>query len=162
MNVQRWICLVLIFPVTGCGRAATDADYGSLGLISVSGTVTLDGSPLTNATVRFEAHDRTYSSGVTDSSGHYSLQFNSEQAGVLPGSKVVRISLGTPEDADDSSDRGSESASESQPENSEQRSARATVPLCYNSDSVLTAEVDRTKNRFDFDLRSDCSTKGAK
>ena len=75
----------------GCGGRTT-ADYGSLELGDVGGTVTLDGKPLEGAVVRFYQGETRYSYGQTDADGYYTLRYNSEQAGVSPGEKRVFIS----------------------------------------------------------------------
>jgi hypothetical protein len=153
-------CTALACFLSGCTGSATDADYGSLGLVSVSGTVTLDGAPLAGALVQFETpEDRTYSSGTTDSSGSYTLEFNSERSGVLPGKKIVRI-RGGGGDSDDSSAGTDEEDSDAPA--AESTSAATAVPACYNTDSKLAAEVTSSTTRFDFDLKSDCSTTGPK
>ena len=86
-------CLSLLVIVSGCNQPAAP-DYASLGLAEVSGTIRLDEAPLANAHVIFVAPDETYSFGKTNSSGKYTLMFNSEQPGVLTGEKIVRIQLG--------------------------------------------------------------------
>ncbi len=142
----------------GCGQ--TDPDYGSLGLCSVQGTVTLDGTPLEKALVLFESADGTFSYGLTDASGHYELMFNSRQTGALKGSKIVRIwsSRGNPggseagsggegEDPDAAAD-GTEEGGAAKPAGQER------VPAKYNRQSELTATVDKATETFDFDLRS--------
>ena len=153
---------VLAGLLIGCGGGATDADYGSLGLVSASGTVTLDGSPLAGATVQFEADDQTYSVGATDSNGYYSLQFNSEKSGVIPGRKTVRITTSSGGDSDDSSDGASEKDSDSPAAGDAAKEASTAVPACYNRESKLTVEVTSSGTTFNFDLKSDCSTTGAK
>jgi hypothetical protein len=86
-------CLLALSVGFGC-RQGWEADYSNLGLVEVSGRITLDGTPVTESTVIFECPDKTYSFGTTDAQGNYSLMFNSEQSGALPGPKVVRIQSG--------------------------------------------------------------------
>ena len=114
------------------------ADYGDLGLIEVTGRVTLDGDPLDGALVEFESPDLTASSGRTDRAGEYRLMFNSEQAGCLPGEKTVRISLRASGDEEDP----------------DVESTASVVPQRYNTESQLLATVTREDRRFDFDLKS--------
>ena len=67
----RKSCLVHIagfLLLAGCSHPLA-TDYSKLGLVDVSGRVTLDGDPLAGATVLFEADDQTYSYGRTDASG---------------------------------------------------------------------------------------------
>ncbi|MBI1312314.1 carboxypeptidase regulatory-like domain-containing protein [bacterium] len=138
----RAAMLFLILLLTGCG--GQKPDYGSLNLVDVSGTVTLDGEPLAGAAVLFESKDQSFSYAETDSSGHYLLQFNSEISGVMPGPKTVRIrSTGL------AFEDGSEEPSESDEGDGPER-----VPARYNSASELTVTVSESERRFDFELTS--------
>lgn len=139
--------------VASAGCFGVSTDYSKVDIAQVSGTVTLDGKPLTGVTVLFEAPDKTTAFGTTDSSGSYVLQFNTEKAGVTPGPKVVRIrGGGFGEDAD--------AAEESEEEGAAPAPAAADVPACYNSDSKLQATVESGSQTMNFDLKSDCSVTG--
>ncbi len=146
-------CLLLGL-MAGCGAAIT-TDYSSLNLVSVSGVVTLDGAPVANALVVFEADDLTTASDRTDADGSYTLQFNSEQAGVTAGRKTVRISttgsLGEDVDA---------GAGEEDPDAAPADAAEEAIPECYNRQSQLIVEVTGDTRRLDFDLKGDCTTEG--
>lgn len=148
----RWrLCgtLLAILVLSGCG-GGIHTDYSDLNLKEISGTVRLDGVPIAGAAVLFEAEDKTFSYGTTDASGRYTLQFNSEQSGVLNGPKIVRIgttlSTGDVEGADDA-------------DGSEDGSSGERIPACYNRESVLRVTIDRSTT-LNFDLKSDCSTTG--
>lgn len=131
--------------VSGCGGPLA-TDYSGLGLVEVSGTVTLDGDALPGATVIFEADDQTYSYGTTDGAGRYELMFNSEKSGVLPGPKIVRITMGpVGEESDIEPDEGEDSPAPPPME----------IPARYNTRSELTADVSAERRRFDFDLLTD-------
>lgn len=148
---------VAVFALPGCGGPPT-ADYSKVDLLSVDGTVTLDGSPLANAVILFEDPDTaTFSYALTDSSGGYKLRFDSVMMGCTPGSKIVRVSTtmkipglngaegeGEGEVAGESSEEGDASAPV----------ARATeqVPVHYNRESELRADVGQGSQHFDFDL----------
>lgn len=149
--------VLVTLTAAGCG-SGLDADYSKIGLVPVSGTVTLDGEPLAGAVVFFEARDLTRSYATTDAAGRYQMQFNSEVTGVPPGPKTVRISTAasTGEDADEASE-----------ELEEDPDARPTadqavekVPPCYHRNSTLQVTIDDSRTQYDFDLRSDCSTSG--
>ena len=85
----RYATLVaaLVTVVTGCGRQSGPE------LVGVSGTVTLDGKPLADASITFQPiPEGRPSVGVTDSSGNFTLLFSEDRQGALPGSHLVRIS----------------------------------------------------------------------
>jgi hypothetical protein len=146
--------------LTGC-LESIEPDYGSLGLVSVSGTITLDGDPLSNTVVFFESPDETFSYATTDSNGYYTLKFNSKKEGVIPGQKVVRISttastgesagsMSGMEEDDGEGDEGEEGG----------LSKEERVPTVYNKESQLNVTVPDSSTTFDFDLKSDGSTTG--
>jgi hypothetical protein len=146
-----------LFPAlliwAGC-NAAPSANYDSIELVQVSGYVTLDEQPLPNAVVTFEAEDGQFSYGLTDSSGHYALQFDSEMSGVRPGKKTVRISttrkiLGLNTDAE-----GGEEPSDEEGESVAAVSATERIPAKYNAESTLIADVTAEQTTFDFELQS--------
>lgn len=151
----------LVLLTTGCS-ATNSIDYGKVTLVSVSGTVTLDGQPLPGALVTFENEETgTLSFARTNSSGSYTLQFDSEQDGVTPGKKRVRFStvrtmLGL---RGEEGEEAGEASTESEGKSGEKQEL---VPPCYNGDSTLMIEVTPDSSTFDFDLKSDCSTTGAK
>jgi hypothetical protein len=107
----------------------------------------LDGEPLTDALVLFEAADRSFSYGKTDGDGRYRLMFNSEKSGVSKGTKTVRIwsSLAVPGVEEMDADGDAPIAGPEQPER---------VPASYNVRSTLSASVEQDSHTFDFDLRS--------
>ncbi|WP_044301066.1 hypothetical protein [Rhodopirellula sallentina] len=147
--------------LTGCDTGS-GVDYSSLGLVPVSGEVTLDGEPLGGAVVFFEAPDLTQAYAKTDDQGKYTIKFNSEIEGVQPGSKIVRISTtastgeeGIEEDELEGDDDGSTGRSRS----SKKKSAKPgeLVPPQYNSKSTLTVEITSGNSVVDFHLKSDGS-----
>lgn len=82
------LCTSLV-AVVGCG--------GKFKLAPVSGTVTLDGKPLSDATVSFTpaaaGADSPASSGKTDSAGKYSLKLVADESnGAVLGKHQVTIS----------------------------------------------------------------------
>lgn len=136
-----------LFACVGCGGVRTD--YSKVDLANVRGTVKLEGRSLADAVVLFEAPDQTYSFATTDDAGRYRLLFNSEKPGAMPGPKVVRIRTSG----------GLEEAEETEEEDEPNRAATAKelVPSCYNSQSKLRLTVASGSQRFDFDLKLDCS-----
>ena len=75
-------CLLL----TGCGGDAKAPPLGT-----VTGKVTLDGKPVTNATVNFESANGQVAFGSTDQNGTYELRFRNGLKGAEVGSNKVRI-----------------------------------------------------------------------
>ena len=74
--------LVLLVTLIGCGG---DSDLPDLG--SVTGTVTLDGKPLPNATVEFTPVDGGRPSvAMTEDDGEYELEYTPGNFGATPGS----------------------------------------------------------------------------
>ncbi|MFN5075097.1 MAG: carboxypeptidase-like regulatory domain-containing protein [Planctomyces sp.] len=143
-----------------CGCSVSNSiDYSKVTLAQVSGTVTIDGQPLAGTVITFEdPANGNFSFARTDSSGKYTLQFDSDVDGVTHGKKIVRLSttrniLGL---------RGEESREEGeQPSENGEKAREEAVPDCYNKDSKLTVEVTGSAD-FSFDLKSDCSTTGAR
>lgn len=150
-------CLSLVVIASGCSQQPARPDYENLGLAEVSGTVLLDKKPLPNAHVIFESPDQTYSSGKTNSSGTYTLMFNSEQSGVLPGQKIVRIQLGKISEQVDDEDVGNDETDDENPL-LEAESDSFELPATYHSNSQLTATVAAGKQVINFELESDGST----
>ena len=126
--------LIALF-VTGCGSS----DGPKLG--SVTGSVTLNGLPLSNATVEFiPSGGGRNSIATTDASGAYSLMYTSDAEGAIVGPHTVRITSAVEGVSDEGGDEGGiEARAES-------------VPRKYNDDSTLQVEVKSGSNTHDFDL----------
>lgn len=121
------VLTVLILPA-GCGEDLPD-------LAPVTGTVTLDGKPISGAVVTFDpAAGGVVSHGVTDDSGRFELECTTDTLGAELGEHVVRISY-----------RG-EDPLLAMPE---------VLPARYNTQSKLTAAVtEGEENDFKFELTS--------
>lgn len=119
--------------LAGCGRSDVPE------LAAVSGTVTLNGTPLADAAVQFVPVNGRPSSGRTNSSGEYSLMYNDDADGCLPGPCRVLISTGSAgEENDDGEIVGARNE---------------TVPPQYNVQSMLTFDVKPgTSNEANFEL----------
>jgi len=131
-----------------------------LGLAEVSGTIRLDEKPLANAHVIFESPDKTYSYGKTNSSGKYTLMYNSEQSGGLTGQKIARIQLGRISEQNDGEEAGNDETDGEGP-SLETGSDLSELPATYNCNSQLTATVIAGKQVVNFELNSDGSTTSA-
>lgn len=145
----------VVLLLAGCG-GGVHTNYDDLELKEISGTIKLDGQAVAGAAVLFEAEDKSFSYATTDASGYYELQFNSEQSGVLDGSKIVRI--GTAANTGDAADEGSDDEGTAS-ESAEGGSTGERIPACYNTESVLRVTVN-SSTTMNFDLKSDCSTTG--
>lgn len=122
---------VLLFCAPSCLFGCGASEYS---LAPVSGTVTLDGEPLANATVVFQpktgnatGKNAPGSVGLTSATGSYQLKTIDNEPGAAPGHHRVRIYSYSPESAPiDDRDTG---------ENKER------VPERYNYRSTLMYEV---------------------
>ncbi len=135
-----------IIPLLLAGCAAADG-YAELGLVNVTGEVTLDGSPLAGARVVFESEGGGGSEGVTDSAGKFRLLYDSEHPGCTPGLKKVRITLASANEEGADPDAAAGGSAEG-------ASAIESIPAIYNRDSGLKAEVSATQREFKFGLKS--------
>src|SRR6478735_5999797 len=124
--------------LVGCG--AKDG-YAELGLVEVTGTVTLDGKPLPQAKVTFETEDKRLATGITDAAGHYALMYDSETRGCLPGPKTVRITMGASDVEGGGAAEGSTAGKQS-------------LPARFNTKSELKADVSASQKTINFDLKS--------
>ncbi|QDT02350.1 hypothetical protein K227x_07260 [Rubripirellula lacrimiformis] len=155
--ICHWAVATALMAVVGCGNGL-DTDYSSLGLVPISGQVTIDGQPLAGAVVFFEAADLTQAYATTDDTGHYQLKFNSEVHGVTVGPKIVRISTTA-----STGEVGNELAEDDDDE-APTRRRRPTkkvvdpnerVPAVYNEDSLLKVQVAEQDSTINFRLTSD-------
>jgi len=102
---------------------------GSKNVGRVTGTVTLDGQPLPDALVTFSPMKEGGSSGLgkTDSAGAYSLTYSAGVNGAEIGENRVTISTIT--------------------------QGKEIVPMEYNTQTKLKAEVKAGPNTFDWPLK---------
>ncbi|WP_010585862.1 peptidase associated/transthyretin-like domain-containing protein [Schlesneria paludicola] len=85
--------LTVSLSTIGCG--------GDLKVAPVSGTVTLDGSPLERASVLFEPETGRPSFGVTDVQGRYTLNYSMNERGAEVGPCTVKISTAVQSEEDE-------------------------------------------------------------
>lgn len=126
----------VIWLIAGCLLAAGCSSKD--GLARVTGKVTLNGRPLSDARIEFRpvAVEAAPSSGLTDADGCYELEYTFDTPGAIPGEHVVSIrTSGTYFD-----EQGNEREQEEQ------------LPARYNARSELRRTVEPGKNRIDFDL----------
>lgn len=129
---------VLLAVVTGCGGGGVD------GRLAVSGSVTMNGAPLNDATIEFVPTQPGVSSfgGASIFDGEYRI---AARRGLMPGQYKVMISMaGSAPEPKAEAIPGDSSLVPVAPE---------LIPAKYNSESLLTAEVTPSgENRFDFEL----------
>ncbi len=127
------LCLVIAM-LAGCS-GPEHPDVGR-----VSGTVTLDGQPLAEATVMFQPTQGRASIATTDSAGKYSLTYLDGVSGALLGSHKVIIRTEIPG------------------EDGQPPIAKEKLPKKYHERTELTAEVKKGSNAFNFALTSQAGT----
>ncbi len=146
--------LLLAAVAAGCDQSPR-MNYGAANLVQARGTVKLDGQPLPNAVVTFEApQNGTQSYAMTNSAGQYRLQFDSKMPGVTPGEKLVKISTTRKLLGLNQSEGGGETDPETEPK--ADRSSEL-VPEQYNRKSKLIVEVTPSRTVYDFDLTSNAN-----
>jgi len=122
------LLLLALASLLGCGSRSE--------LASVRGKVLLDGQPLPDAYVVFSpiSHETT-SYGRTDANGSYEMMFTDNEKGAWIGENLVRIST---------ADLGRGGGP----------GPKERVPVVYNQETTLKADVKRGGNSFDFNLKS--------
>lgn len=145
----------------GCSTTP-QADYSQLGLVEISGTLSLDGEPLPRAAIYFYRPDETYSYGITDAAGRYVAMLNSEKSGVIPGEARIEISTVNspiPGGLTNDHETGDGEPFERDPDHPNREKGRGErIPDCYNSKSQLKINITSSDPDLGFNLNSDCST----
>lgn len=152
VRFRQGVCAVpysVLFVAAGAGCGVKDRS----GI--VAGCVTLDGRPLTQASVMFENAELAVARMATlDESGRYTVR-TSDGKGLPAGRYVVRIVPGAPLDSESPT---AATLLGGQGEKLSRDSNRNAIPECYRSASTsgLTAEVESGgRHTVDFALRSD-------
>ena len=105
----------------------------------MTGRVTMDGKPLVGKEIVFAPEgDGRASIGLTDENGEYYLMYTADWEGAMLGKHKVTITTPPPRDP-----------------GPEFEAWRETVPLKYNGETILTAEVKDEDNEFNFNLESE-------
>ena len=115
--------ILLLIALGGCGKTSVSD------VAPVHGRVTLDGQPLPNTSVVFQAAGRSLSGGFTDEKGDYELIYKRGVKGAVVGSNQVTIL-----------------------EDTQKTHAPQRVPPRYNQNSELQEEVKPGDNEINFDL----------
>ncbi len=132
-SAGSWLAAALLLvALIGCG--------GRSDLGRVTGTVTLDGKPLSDAMVVFTPMTGGRpGAGLTDAQGKYEIIHDRSDKGAVFGEHVVEISTGD----------------ELSNEDDTVTTIPERVPAKYNSASELRATVEAGANVFDFALTSE-------
>jgi len=135
--LQFSLCALLLFC---CGCPAPNGDIGT-----VEGIITLDGEPVSQASVMFFPSAGRASIGKTDETGRYTLIYTRSTDGAVIGTHKVTIS--TEAKADDG--YGNEEAAV--------EARKEIIPQKYidRKKTDLTATVEPGSNTFNFDLKSE-------
>lgn len=162
---MRFFFLALMLLLAGCGGSEFE-------MVSVSGTITLDGEPLEGAEVVFapmeikkQAIVGPASIGLTDANGKYSLKTTKGVEGAMVTNHTVAVSFGEIDEAAISAavDKVVE-ANLSMPEaqvkalerkTRREMSPKKKIPESYNRKSILKIEITEPTQDADFDLKSD-------
>jgi hypothetical protein len=128
------LCLTGLPALTGCSSGSSAPPLGD-----VTGKITLNGTPLPDATVEFQPAQGRPSMGVTNAQGEYRLSYTGSEKGALPGQHTVRITTARSQ----SGGEGGQPLIEARPE---------LVPETYNDQTTLTADVKAGSNVIDFPL----------
>lgn len=132
--------LCLLTSIPGCGGGPDDTpDLGS-----VSGTIKVDGQPKADLQVQFQPDEGRPSTGKTDDSGGYTLQYSMDEDGAKVGKGLMTIKS-TPPESSDCSCCGEGGQSFVDP-----------IPPQWNTNAAnnpkLQIEVKPGSNTFDFDI----------
>lgn len=127
------LTLLCSLSLIGCSKSEELPD-----LYPVTGTVTLDGKPLSGANVSFEPPGGRPSFGTTDEQGMFSLTYGIDMPGAVAGQHTVRITNDALETGPDGVPLPSDNS----------------LPTRYNIDSQLKETVSEGENTFTFELTS--------
>jgi len=86
ITVFRFALLLIPVLLVGCGESGPRT-------VEASGVVTLDGNPVEKAQVTFiDANASNPAVAITDAQGRFSLRYNAEKSGAIPGNYQVQVS----------------------------------------------------------------------
>ncbi len=142
-------CLLMLTPLllAGCGGGGNDGPP----LGRVTGTITVNQTPVAGLTVYFEPMDTTDGAtamGVTDENGRYTLTSPGNQPGAVVGKNLIRVQ-GRMASASD--EMLAEIAAD-QGVTVEELKKLPVVPPEHNEQSQRVVTVEAGSNKFDFDL----------
>ncbi|EAQ77341.1 carboxypeptidase-like regulatory domain-containing protein [Blastopirellula marina] len=136
---------VLLLSLSGCSAPSDQPELGQ-----VSGTVTLDGDPLSGVAIVFQPDNGRPAHGQTDAEGKYELTYIRSTRGTKLGHN--RVEIAPSEEADEPDE--AEPDAELPQVKRRAKSGKPRIPARYNVQSELEADVQPGANTFDFDLSS--------
>jgi hypothetical protein len=146
-----WLpAIALVWGFAGCGPDRPET-------ISVTGTVTLDGSPVSGAVVAFTpVGGGRPATGTTDGSGKFTLTTFDDGDGALPGEHLVAVIKGNVGPVEGDPDSGEGEETPSAPTGPEQQTGQWLVPQDYWNfkTSGLSCEVKKGMDPPTFALAS--------
>jgi hypothetical protein len=150
MSSIRFGCMLIFLGIcllfqSGCGGSG---DQPELGL--VTGTITLNGKPLSGIAVVFQPDSGRPSRGMTDAEGKYELTYIRQTRGAKIGSNRVEIAPSEDGEAAEAENQDDENQSPTK----RPKSGKPTIPARYNVRSELKVDVKSGSNTFDFKLES--------
>ncbi len=116
----------------------------------VTGTITLDGKPLSNVAVVFQPESGRPARGMTDAQGNYELTYIRQTKGTKVGPNRVEIAPSEDGETEEPASGEEESAVVTK----RNKSGKPVIPPRYNTRSELKADVKAGNNKFDFKLES--------
>ncbi|MCH9656210.1 MAG: carboxypeptidase-like regulatory domain-containing protein [Planctomycetes bacterium] len=133
--------VILCLTLSGCSGA--ENDQPDLGL--VNGVVTLDGQPLSGASISFLPDSGRTASARTDANGYYELTYIRDTLGCKLGQNKVVITTLIDNVEDDNALEGDDAVIKI-------KRVKETLPAKYNRKTELAAMVKPGENTFDFKL----------
>jgi len=133
-----------VLNLAGCSGPTDAPELGQ-----VTGTITMDGKPLSGVAVMFSPLDARPAQGKTDAEGKYELNYVRSTKGTKLGKNKVQIGS-TEEEDDPEAATGDDAAPAKKPA----KSSKVTIPAKYNTKTELEVDVKAGDNVFDFKLES--------
>jgi hypothetical protein len=131
----------------GCGGLSDQPELGQ-----VTGTITLDGKPLSGIAVVFQPESGRPAKGTTDAKGVYELTYIRQTKGTKVGPN--RVEIAPSEDGDVEAEELANVDEEGTATTQRSDARKPAIPIRYNVRSELKADVKAGKNTFDFKLES--------
>ncbi len=142
-GTQAWLLFfcTMSLMVVGCGGAPGDQpDLGT-----VTGTVTMNGQPLSGVMVVFSPENGRSSMGQTDAEGKYELEYVGDTKGAKVGQHSISITTAQNDSSEEEGGGGEEGGAPS----------KETIPPAYNTQTTLTEEVKPGENIINFTLTTE-------